>query len=192
MLILASASPRRRSLLRLIEPRFVTRPAGIPEMPLEGEEPERFAVRLARVKAATIALAVEKRARPGTLVLGADTVVALGKTIFGKPENAADARRMLGSLSGKRHRVITGVAVWRASDGRIFAGRSVTQVVFDRLDADRIEAYVASGEPMDAAGAYQIQGRAAAFIPRIEGSYSNVVGFPLDLVARLLESARAS
>jgi len=195
-LILASRSPRRRRLLRLIEPRFLVVPARIPEMPGDGETPEIFAVRLARQKAIAVAEGWLDRGRRrqaaerSALVIGADTVVALRHLILGKPGDAADARRMLGLLSGRRHRVVTGVAVLRRDDGRIFSGRSVTQVFFRRLSRREIAAYVAIGEPMDAAGAYQIQGRASVFIPRIEGSYTNVVGFPLDLVARLLARAR--
>lgn len=197
MLILASRSPRRRSLLKMIEPRFAVRPADLPEVPRAGEKPEAFAIRIAREKARAAANDLESRgrmtgrARRNILIIGADTVVALGDLILGKPDDLAGARRMLRLLSGKRHRVVTGVAVWRGSDQRIIAGRSVTQVVFRSLTPREIAAYVASGEPMDAAGAYRIQGRASAFIPRIEGSYSNVVGFPIDLVARLLERARA-
>ncbi len=165
-------------------------------MPGDGETPEIFAVRLARQKAIAVAEGWLDRGRRrqaaerSALVIGADTVVALRHLILGKPGDAADARRMLGLLSGRRHRVVTGVAVLRRDDGRIFSGRSVTQVFFRRLSRREIAAYVAIGEPMDAAGAYQIQGRASVFIPRIEGSYTNVVGFPLDLVARLLARAR--
>jgi septum formation protein len=194
-LILASRSPRRRQLLRLIEPRFLVRPARIPEIPGDGETPERFALRMARQKAIAVADGWIHRGRRhraagvSAIVIGADTVVALRDLILGKPGDAADARRMLQLLSGRRHRVVTGVAVRRGDDGRIFSGRSVTQVTFRPLSRREIAAYVATKEPMDAAGAYQIQGRASIFIPRIEGSYTNVVGFPLDLVARLLARA---
>jgi septum formation protein len=197
-LILASRSPRRRQLLRLIEPRFLVRPARIPEIPRAGEAPEDFALRMAREKAIAVAAGPidrSRRARSGwekALVIGADTVVALRDRILGRPEDEADARRMLALLSGKRHRVVTGVAVRRGADGRIFAGMSVTQVTFRPLSRREIAAYVATREPMDAAGAYQIQGRAASFVPRIEGSYTNVVGFPLDLVARLIGRATHS
>jgi len=189
MLVLASRSPRRKHLLRLLGLSFAVRPAEIPETPLPGEPPESHAVRLAKEKAIEVATRLRGRDRGRAVVLGADTVVALGSTILGKPRHEADARRMLRLLSGKTHRVITGVAVWRGRDGRIFAGMSVTRVTFARLRRTEIERYVATGEPLDAAGAYAIQGYGGAFIPRIEGSYSNVVGLPLQIVARLLSRA---
>jgi nucleoside triphosphate pyrophosphatase len=189
MLILASRSPRRRRLLGLLHVRFKVLPAEIPEIPRRGESPERFAVRLAREKAEAVAARLSARERRSALVLGADTVVALGGVIFGKPRDDAEARRMLRALSGRTHRVITGVALWRGIDRRLRSGRSVTRVRFERLSRAEIARYVATGEPMDAAGAYAIQGLASVFIPGIEGSYSNVVGLPLDLVSRLLRQS---
>lgn len=189
MIVLASRSPRRRRLLKLLGVRFTVRPAAIPETPRRGETPEAHAERLAREKALAAASALPRARRARALVLGADTVVALGRTIYGKPRDARDARRILRALSGRTHRVVTGVAVWRGTDGRLASGRSVTRVTFARLTAAAIDRYVATGEPMDAAGAYAIQGCAGAFIPRIEGSYSNVVGLPLDLAASLLSEA---
>lgn len=189
MLILASRSPRRRRLLRLLGVRFSVRPAAIPENPLPGEKPEAHAVRLAKEKALAVALRLSPRERGRALVLGSDTVVALRSRIFGKPRDPAEARRMLRALSGRTHSVVTGVALWRGSDGRLISGRRITRVTFDRLTRDAIDRYVATGEPLDAAGAYAIQGYACAFIPRIEGSFSNVVGLPLDLVRDLLRRA---
>ena len=141
-------------------------------------------------KAIAVAARLKVSARRRTLVIGADTIVALGNRILGKPRDETEAREMLALLSGRRHRVVTAVAVWRGMDQRVFAARAVTQVVFRKLTRAEVLAYVATGEPMDAAGAYQIQGGAAAFIRRVQGSYTNVVGFPLGLVARLLGRAR--
>jgi len=191
LLVLASRSPRRRALLRLIDSRFVVRPARTPEIPLPGEAPERCAVRLAREKALAAFEALSPAERRRAIVIGADTIVAAGGRMLGKPADAADAKRMLRLLSGRRHRVVTGMAVLRGADGKVFPGRSVTQVVFRPLTDREIADYVRTREPMDAAGAYRIQGRAALFIPRIEGSYSNVVGFPVDLAARLIARAGA-
>lgn len=165
---------------------FRIRPASIPETRLDGEPAARMAVRLAREKAHAVALHLSPRDRGRAWVLGADTVVALGDQVLGKPSGAAEARRMLRSLSGRTHRVITGVAVWRGSDGSMVRGRRITRVTFRQLSQREIRDYVASGEPMDVAGAYAIQGRAGVFIPRISGSWSNVVGLPLDVVDDLL------
>ena len=120
------------------------------------------------------------------MVLGADTTVTLDNAILGKPEDAADAARMLRLLSGRTHRVITGVALVTAEGVEVAA--EVTAVRFLTLSDEEIEAYVATGEPMDKAGAYAIQGRAARWIPRIEGCYFNVMGLPLALVCSMLES----
>jgi septum formation protein len=189
MLILASRSPRRRQLLGYLHSGFKVRPAAIPEEPLPRESPEKHAVRLSREKALAVAVQLTPRERGRAFVLGSDTVVALRSRILGKPGDIRDARRMLGLLSGRTHRVVTGVAVWRGSDGLLLAGRRTTRVTMSRLGRKEIDRYIATGEPMDAAGAYAIQGHAAAFIPRIEGSFSNVVGLPLDLVADLLRRA---
>lgn len=171
--------------------RFSIRPASIPERRKRGESAAAMAVRLAREKALASALHLSPRERGRTLVLGADTVVELDGRILGKPSDRADARRMLALLSGRTHRVITGVAVWRGSDGRVLAGRSLTRVTFRTLSPGEIRAYAGTDEPMDVAGAYAIQGAAGVFIPRISGSWSNVVGLPMDLTERLLRRAGA-
>jgi len=189
MLILASRSPRRRQLLGLLGFKFAVRPAAIPEAPLPGEAPARLAIRLAREKALAVALSLSPRERSRAVVLGADTVVALDGELFGKPRSAAEARRMIAKLSGRTHEVMTGVAVWSGSNGRTAAGHRVTKVTFAKLGRDQIRRYVETGEPMDVAGAYAIQGLAGAFIPRVAGSVSNVVGLPLDLAAALLARA---
>jgi len=189
MLILASRSPRRRHLLGLLGVEFVVRPAAILERRLPGERPERLAVRLAREKTLAVALSLSPRERSLAVLLGADTVVALGDSVMGKPHSAREARRMLASLSGRTHRVVTALAVWIGRTGKMTSGHRVTKVTFARLERDRIRRYVDTGEPMDVAGAYAIQGLAGVFIPRVSGSVSNVVGLPLDLAATMLARA---
>ncbi|MGP8187736.1 MAG: Maf family protein [Terracidiphilus sp.] len=192
MLVLASASPRRRELLTQAGFSFEVHPAHIPEDPLPGEDPIAYVTRLAREKAESVfheitkASASEKRAAAAPQVLGADTTVALGNVILGKPADPADAARILRLLSGRTHRVLTGVALVTANSTEVAA--EVTAVRFLTLSDKEIAAYIATGEPMEKAGAYAIQGRAARWIPRIVGCYSNVVGLPIALVATLLES----
>jgi septum formation protein len=194
MLVLASASPRRRELLAQVGFTFEVHPANIPEDPLPGEDPIAYVTRLAREKAEAVfsqlcpaneAAEREGLAAQALAVLGADTTVTLDNHILGKPDDAADAMRMLRLLAGRTHRVITGVALVTAR--RIEVAAEVTAVRFLALSDEEIAAYVATGEPMDKAGAYAIQGRAARWIPRIEGCYFNVVGLPLALVSALLE-----
>ncbi len=188
MLVLASASPRRSELLTQAGYRFRVHPAHIPEDPLPGEDPIVYVTRLAREKAEAVfrELTTTSPKPEKNAVLGADTTVVLDKTILGKPVDAADAARMLRLLSGRTHRVITGVAVVTAE--RVEVAAEATAVRFLTLSDAEIADYVAGGEPMDKAGAYAIQGRAARWIPRIEGCYFNVMGLPLALVSSLLES----
>jgi septum formation protein len=200
MLVLASASPRRRELLSQAGFIFEVQPGNIPEDPLPGEDPLVYVTRLAREKAQAVFAQIsnvpasEKRApappqvAPASplLVLGADTTVVVDNQILGKPADSADAARMLRLLSGRAHRVITGIALVAAF--RIESSAEVTEVEFLPLTDGDIAAYIATGEPMDKAGAYAIQGRAARWIPRIAGDYSNVVGLPLARVAALLHS----
>lgn len=196
MLILASASPRRRQLLEQVGYRFEVHPAHIPEDPLPVEDPTAYVMRLARQKAeavyrelsATDETAEKNRMDGGIVVLGADTTVTIDDTILAKPEDAADAARMLRLLSGRTHRVITGVALVSAERAEVAA--EVTAVQFLPLSEADIAAYVTTGEPMDKAGAYGIQGQAARWIPRIEGCYFNVMGLPLALVCSLLDTWR--
>ncbi len=180
-LILASASPRRLELLRQIGlfPDAVD-PAEIDETPLAGETARLVAMRLARAKAETCAAQ-----HPDAFVLAADTVVAVGRRLLGKPQDEADARRMLGLLSGRAHRVLTAVAVC-APGGRRGARLSETRVRFKRLTEADTAAYLASGEWEDKAGAYGVQGRAGAFVASLNGSYTGVVGLPLYEVRALL------
>jgi len=189
-LILASASPRRRELLAQAGYIFEVQPAHVNEDLRPDEDPIAYVVRLAREKAQSVFAEISSTApaSPQVVVLGADTTVTLDNHILAKPEDAADAARMLRLLSGRTHRVITGVAL--ASAKGIEVAAEVTGVQFLTLNGDEIAAYIATGEPMDKAGAYGIQGFAAKWIPRIEGCYFNVVGLPLALVNTMLESAR--
>ncbi len=181
ILVLASASPRRLELLRQIGivPDRID-PADIDETPVPGELPAAHVVRLAEAKAR----AVQPR-HPGAFILAADTVVACGRRILPKAEDEASARACLTLLSGRRHRVYGGVAVITPA-GEIAIRRVVSQVAFKRLSEAELEAYLTSGEWHGKAGGYAIQGRAAAFIPWLAGSYSNVVGLPLFETAQLL------
>jgi septum formation protein len=176
MLVLASQSPRRAEILRHSGIPFTVRVAGVDETPLHGEKPEDYVRRLAEAKA----LAVP--AEPDEIVLGADTTVVIDHEMLAKPASAADARRMLAMLSGRRHEVLTGICLKRGE--RRIRDHAVTAVWFAALSAREIDDYVAGGEPMDKAGGYAVQGAASKFIPRIEGCYCNVVGLPIALVYR--------
>jgi septum formation protein len=217
MLVLASASPRRRELLAQAGFSFQVYPAHIPEDPNPNEDPIAYVIRLAREKAQAVFDQLSGAPGSGSsrtglrpwggdldsetwesanldrhslVVLGADTTVTLDSRILGKPEDSADAARMLRLLSGRTHRVITGVAVITAERTEVAA--EVTAVKFLALSEQDIAAYIATGEAMDKAGAYAIQGRAARWIPRIEGDYFNVVGLPLALVSTLLDSLKTT
>ena len=184
MLVLASGSPRRQELLRSAGISFEVQPADIPENALPGEAAKDCAERLARDKALAVA-----SQRPHDFILGADTVVVVDGQILGKPTDAADAARMLRLLSGREHQVITGVCLVVSAQPSVAS--ETTLVTVSEITEKDIAGYVASGEPMDKAGAYAIQGLASRWIPRIEGDYSNVVGLPVALVLRMLRE-RAS
>jgi septum formation protein len=213
MLILASSSPRRQELLRAARILFKTYPADVPEVQRPGEAPRDFAERLACEKARAVFAAVSPPA--GTFVLGADTIVVVGGEVLGKPVDEAEAARMLRRLSGRQHEVTTGVCLVgrgqetghrergtgkgdggtgnRRQEGTFEDVRSATtQVFFSELSDEEIEEYIATGEPMDKAGAYAIQGAASRWIPRIEGCYFNVVGLPVPLVWRMLREVTNS
>ena len=175
-LVLASQSPRRSELLRMAGFTFRVRARPVPEVRATGEDPRDYVMRLARAKAE----AAWEGARE--MVLGADTTVVLGQLVLEKPADAAEARTMLAALSGREHTVITGICL-RHPGGMIVEHES-TRVHFTGLDAAEVDAYVASGEPMDKAGAYAIQGLASKFVDRIEGCYFNVMGLPLARVYR--------
>lgn len=205
MLVLASASPRRHELLRNAGISFIVQPADIDETPLPSEPPLECAQRLAREKALSVS-----RTRSQNLVLGADTIVVIDEAILGKPVDADDAVRMLRLLSGRVHRVITGVCLvgtvpsgqWpvigkaeprprsyeilRTENRELRTASETTLVTMSELSEDEIREYVATGEPMDKAGAYAIQGMASRWIPRLEGDYSNVVGLPVAMVYAML------
>jgi septum formation protein len=180
-LVLASASPRRRQLLAEAGYRCDVHPVDVDESRLPGEAPDRYVERVARLKADACA-----RQLAGRTIVAADTAVVVDDDVFGKPADATDATRMLERLSGRAHRVMTGVVV---IGRRQVSAVETTIVQFATLSSSDIVWYVASGEPMDKAGGYAIQGLASRFIPRIEGSYSNVVGLPIATLARLLEEA---
>jgi septum formation protein len=177
MLILASQSPRRREILEHAGIPFEVRSAGVPEEIQEGETPVKYVLRLATAKAAAV---------DGDLVLGADTVVVLDEHILEKPHDAADALRMLRILSGREHSVITGICL-RSGDAFI-TDAVESRVRFVSMSQDEMQAYVASGEPMDKAGGYAIQGLASKYIDRIEGDYFNVVGLPVHRVYAMIKS----
>jgi septum formation protein len=188
-LILASASPRRCELLSQAGFTFEVHPAHVNEDARPNEDPIAYVVRLAREKALSVfaEVATGSSGHSEVIVLGADTTVTLDGHILAKPEDAADAARMLRMLSGRTHRVITGVAVATAKRTEVAA--EATAVQFLTLSDEEIAAYIATGEPMDKAGAYGIQGFAAKWIPRVEGCYFNVVGLPLALASTMLEAA---
>ncbi len=189
---LASRSPRRQALLRQIGVEFeelrlrdaVGRQRDVVEETRDNEPPLHYVERIARTKAAVGWRSMEQRALPPRPVLGADTEVVLDDTIFGKPADADDARQMIARLAGRRHEVVTAVALRWQDDVEV--ALSISHVTLRRLTAREIEHYVASGEPMDKAGGYAIQGLAAAFVTRLEGSYSGVMGLPLAETAALL------
>jgi septum formation protein len=189
MLVLASASPRRQELLRNAGIPFVVQPTDIPEVPQPGEAPRAFAERMAREKALAVF-----RQRPDDFILGADTIVVVDVDILGKPRDSADAARMLRLLSGRTHQVITGVCLvtqlrtenWKLATAFEDIRSETTLVTMDALSDEDIRSYVSSGEPMDKAGAYAIQGRASRWISRIEGDYFNVVGLPVALAYKML------
>jgi septum formation protein len=195
VIYLASKSPRRRDLMRQLGVPFEElhlrespgRAADVVEQAEDGEPPLHYVERIARTKASVAWKRMEQRRMAPHPVLGADTEVVLDGEVYGKPRDAAHAREMLGRLSGRTHEVLTGVAL-RHGDDVAFA-MSVSRVSFRALEAGEIARYVESGEPLDKAGAYGIQGRAGAFVARLEGSYSGVMGLPLFETAGLLAKA---
>ena len=184
MLHLASQSPRRRELLARLGLAFGVLDIDVAEQRASAEAPEDYVRRVAREKAGAGLLQVMQS--PDVLVIGADTEVVLGDEVFGKPSDAADAAAMLRRLSGRTHRVLSAVSV--ISAGRELQALSESEVTFAELDEHTIETYVASGEPDGKAGAYAIQGLAQAFVPRLSGSYSGVMGLPLFETAQLLRA----
>ncbi len=177
--ILASASPRRFELLKLITEDFSVVTSQVDETLKPGIMPQQAVISLAQRKAEAVA-----EQYPGDIVIGADTVVALGHTIFGKPHDRQEAAQMLTALSGKTHQVHTGVCIWHAGEADSFS--QMAQVTFAEMDKREIARYVASGEPDDKAGAYGIQGLGARFIARIQGDYYTVMGLPVQALYQAL------
>ena len=178
-LVLASASPRRAELLTRAGYAFDIVPANIDERVLDGESPERYVVRLAGAKVDAVAVTYQ-----GRVLLGADTIVTIDKTLLGKPRDPAEAVEMLHRLAGRTHEVLTGVAL-RLDCAHVSAVER-TRVTLTQLSDVQIDWYVRTGEPLDKAGAYGVQDIASRFATRVEGSYTNVVGFPVSLIDRLL------
>jgi len=183
-IVLASASPRRRELLQSVGISFDVVPSQAPEEVLPGETPEEHVIRLSKDKAREVA---DRPEVPGRWFVGSDTIVLRDDAILGKPEDAEDAALMLRSLSGRSHRVLSGYAVFDRRSGSTVAGVVSTVVRFKELTAEEIAGYIATGEPLDKAGAYAIQGIGAFMVLAIEGSYTNVVGLPLCEVVEVLE-----
>jgi septum formation protein len=184
-IVLASASPRRQELLKDAGIEFVVKPANIPEVRHKNEAPQAFAERMAKEKARAIGAGAEDE-----YVLGADTIVVVDDLVLGKPEDEPDAERMLRLLSGRKHQVITGVCL--KGNGFEDVGSETTAVHFSVLSDHDIRDYIATGEPMDKAGAYAIQGMASRWISKIEGDYSNVVGLPVAVVLQMLREHSVS
>lgn len=182
-IILASASPRREQLLRQAGCEFQVWPSKAEEDNAAALPPDELVQRHARLKAQAVAAEVQ----PGDIVIGADTIVVLAGRVYGKPENAAAAEAMLAELSGRTHSVWSGVAV--VYRGRCLVDAVETRVTLAKLTPEQIRRYVATGEPLDKAGAYAVQGRGALFVECLEGCYFNVVGLPLRALSRLLSQA---
>ncbi|ACB84109.1 Maf family protein [Natranaerobius thermophilus] len=182
-LCLASASPRRKELLQQLNLDFTVCPSNINEDKFYQLPIEKRAVELAKAKANDVA-----NKQSEGLVIGADTMVVFGNRILEKPRSETDAKEMLSTLSGNKHKVITGVALVNASDKIILTDRGITDVWFRNVKAFEIENYIATGEPMDKAGAYGIQGYGSLFVDKIYGCYYNVVGLPLSVLAKMLEA----
>jgi septum formation protein len=187
-LLLASASPRRADLLRAAGIPFEVRPAAVDEAVLPDETPDAYVRRAARAKARAIA-----DASPARIVVAADTTVVVGGTLLAKPVDGDDAARMLRLLSGREHQVLTGICLIRPADAGAGRHEAVdvvqTTVEFAALSPAELDWYVASGEPMDKAGAYAIQGLASRFITRVDGCYANVVGLPVSQLYRMCAAA---
>lgn len=180
-IILASKSPRRQELIQKITGDFEVITADEPDILPKGISPEEAPVYLASCKAGAVA-----KAHPDKTVIGADTVVILDGEIMGKPADESDARRMLGALSGKKHKVVTGCCIIRGDSRRAFS--DITEVEFYPLSDSEIDSYIATGEPFDKAGAYGIQGQGALLVKGIIGDYFNVMGLPVAMLKRELDS----
>jgi len=187
MIYLASASPRRQELLRQIDVPFEAMPSRIEEQRRPGERPDDYGLRVATDKARHVAARVMERGLPARPVLGADTEVVLDDEVFGKPRDTAEAAAMLSRLAGKPHEVISGLCLIAGGGEHRVVSRS--RVTFAPMSRAEVDDYCQTGEPLDKAGGYAIQGRAAAYIERLEGSYSGVMGLPLHELATVLRKA---
>lgn len=187
-LVLASASPRRRELLEQVGLVFEVIPSNVPEEPIHGETPEEHVVRLSVEKAREVARRYDNEER---WIIGSDTIVLSDGKVLGKPQDDKEAARMLSMLSGRKHRVITGYCILNTLTGAEIKRSVETKVIFKKLKNEEIIGYVESGEPMDKAGAYAIQGLGSFMVEGIEGSYSNVVGLPVCQIVDDLEMAGA-
>ena len=182
-IILASSSPRRNSLLAETGLKFKTVPSYIDEKAKYLENAEKFALRIAKEKALKSSLIADG------IIIAADTVIKLDNSIVGKPKNEKDALRILSLLSGKKHTVITGLAIYDTSKKKFYTKCVKTYVTMDVLSHEQIKSYVKTGEPLDKAGGYAIQGKGKLFIRKIDGCYFNVVGLPLNALTKLLKKA---
>ncbi|BFH12387.1 Maf-like protein [Paenibacillus dendritiformis] len=185
-LILASSSPRRQELIRALGLPYSVQPSDADETVPPGWPPDRIVEQLALRKADAVARGRRSEGKDG-IVVGSDTIVVLDGAVLGKPENEADAERALTALQGRSHEVYTGVALVQVSDGRTAVSHRATVVHMKPCSTERIRRYIATGEPMDKAGSYGIQGVGATLVERIEGCYFNVVGLPLSLLTDMLE-----
>ena len=181
MIILASGSPRRHELLKKICKNFVVEVSDAKEVK-QADSPKDLAIKNAKLKANSVAAK-----NPDAVVIGADTIVVLNGEIFGKPDGVDGAAKMLARLSGKKHEVITGLAI--CAGGKIFTASETTEVYFGAMTAEEIHEYVATGEPLDKSGSYALQGGATKFIEKIHGDWSNVVGLPVYRLRKLAQSA---
>lgn len=188
-LVLASASPRRRELLEQVGLKFEIIPSHVPEVPVHGETPEEHVIRLSVDKAMEVARKFSRH--DDRWIIGSDTIVLLDGKVLGKPEDDKEAVRMLNMLSGRQHRVITGYCILSTLTGAEIKRSVETAVSFKKLKNEEIIGYIESGEPMDKAGAYAIQGLGSFMVESIEGSYSNVVGLPVCQIINDLEMAGA-
>ncbi|MBX3020840.1 MAG: septum formation protein Maf [Bdellovibrionales bacterium] len=186
-LVLASQSPRRRELLNSAAYEFTVSTVKVSEIFDESLNPQEVASHLATLKARACLDQHKSLNSPGYLILSADTIVVLGDQILGKPESAAQAEDFLRRLSSNTHRVMTGVALLESGSTKTWTGVEITEVKFRELSAEEIRTYVADGEPMDKAGAYGIQGDGGKFVSSVHGSWSNVVGLPLERLERALK-----
>jgi septum formation protein len=180
-IVLASASPRRRELLKKLIRSFTIVPSSVDEAKITAHSPEAFVIKAALAKAGDVALK-----KQNTIVIGADTIVVLGKKILGKPKNKKEAINTLKKLVGKTHQVMTGLAIVETETGQKSTGLEITKVTMKKVSDQEIKAYVDSGRPLDKAGSYGIQEIEETFIAKVDGDYENVVGLPLQLLKRLL------